>query len=472
MAIKKLSAWGAIWLTAALAGPALGATAESSATDSSGGSVDEAKPDQQEPPREWVDPATGHRIVRLSNQPGSQSLYFHQYPFSADGRKMVFTTRGGIWAVDLETREVEQVVEGRVRVLVTGRKTGDVYYVEGGQVKAADLDTHESRVVAKLPEQFRDKPGPEDIERWRRDRERNPDRPRLTEEMIRNMGWGNLAPNADETMIVGVGADPDGEPQPRTPPGDEQAGGRLGPRWASGKPVLLYTIDVATGDVNVIHRSHDWLNHLQCSPTDPGQILFCHEGPWHYVDRTWIIRTDGTGLTQIHPRTINREIGGHEFFGPQGKKVWYDLQTPRSVVFWLASYDIETGARQWYNLQREEWSVHYNISPDGKLFCGDGGGGGSVANQTGNGELFDPPRNGKWMYLFRPEDVTRRSKPPAEGQLIETGVLHSERLADLSNHDYDLEPNGIFTPDGKWVVFRSNMHGPSHVYAVEVARAN
>ena len=35
-----------------------------------------------------------------------------------------------------------------------------------------------------------------------------------------------------------------------------------------------------------------------------------------------------------------------------------------------------------------------------------------------------------------------------------------------------LEPNVTFTPDGKWIVFRSNMHGPTHVYAVEVARAS
>jgi oligogalacturonide lyase len=28
------------------------------------------------------------------------------------------------------------------------------------------------------------------------------------------------------------------------------------------------------------------------------------------------------------------------------------------------------------------------------------------------------------------------------------------------------------TPDGKWVVFRSNMHGPTHVYAVEIAKAS
>jgi oligogalacturonide lyase len=31
-----------------------------------------------DPPTEWIDPDTGHRIVRLSREPGSQSLYFHQ----------------------------------------------------------------------------------------------------------------------------------------------------------------------------------------------------------------------------------------------------------------------------------------------------------------------------------------------------------------------------------------------------------
>jgi oligogalacturonide lyase len=50
-------------------------------------------------------------------------------------------------------------------------------------------------------------------------------------------------------------------------------------------------------------------------------------------------------------------------------------------------------------------------------------------------------------------------------------VLHSERLVDLSKHDYQLEPNVTFTPDQKWIVFRSNMHGATHVYAVEVAKA-
>ena len=41
---------------------------------------------------------------------------------------------------------------------------------------------------------------------------------------------------------------------------------------------------------------------------------------------------------------------------------------------------------------------------------------------------------------------------------------------DLSKHNYSLEPNVTFTPDNRWIIFRSNMHGPTHTYAVEIAK--
>jgi oligogalacturonide lyase len=421
---------------------------------------------EEEPPTEWIEPATGHWVVRLSQEPGSASLYFHQYAFSADGKKLVFTSPSGICAVDLATRYVERVVEGPARVLVTGRKTGDVYYVRyprrgggeperpdrdgprqsrriprafwpGGDVYAANLDTHVERHVAKLPDEF---------------------------------GGSNVAVSADETTLVAIGRDPAGEAVPRAVPGGSIEG-RLLPNWASGAPRLLYTIDIASGKVQAIHRSNDWLNHLQCSPTDPEQIMFCHEGPWHYVDRVWLIRGDGSGLTRVHRRTMDMEIAGHEFFSSDGRSVWYDLQTPRSLVFWLAKYDIVSGARTWYHVERSAWSVHYNLSPDGTLLAGDGGGPASVANRTPNHEPLDPPGNGQWIYLFRPELIAMTGLPAAAEKQIKVGLLKAERLVDLSKHDYDLEPNVMFTPDGKWIVFRSNMHGPSHVYMAEVRRS-
>jgi oligogalacturonide lyase len=267
-----------------------------------------------------------------------------------------------------------------------------------------------------------------------------------------------------------VTTDPEGKTEPRPLPG-ESGEDRLGRRWAAGTPMVLYTVEMKTGEVKRLHTSHEWLNHLQCSPADPGQIMFCHEGPWHFVDRIWLIRTDGTSLTNVHKRTMDMEISGHEFFSADGKTVWYDLQTPRSEVFWLAGFEINSGERTWYHLDRSEWSVHYNISRDGKLFAGDGGGPNSVANRGHDRKALNPPGNGQWIYLFRTEKLAMRGLERASKNLIKTGVLKSERLVDLSKHNYTLEPNVMFTPDGEWIIFRSNMHGATHVYAVEVGKS-
>jgi len=283
--------------------------------------------------------------------------------------------------------------------------------------------------------------------------------------------------NADETLLAGTiteGSVPDEPPPPAASPTSlgTNSRGQLGRdnypgkgsmmerRLAAKLPMQLFVVDTRTGEMKTILRSTDWLNHVQFSPTDPTLLLFCHEGPWHKVDRTWTIRTDGTALTQIHHRTMNMEIEGHEFFSSDGRTIWYDLQTPRSEVFWLAGYELATGRRTWYHLERGEWSVHFNQSPDGKLFAGDGGGPSSVA----------APGNGQWIYLFRPEMVPDRTDGalPNAAALIQPGVLRAEKLVNLARHDYSLEPNVTFTPDGRWVVFRSNMFGPTHVFAVEV----
>ena len=81
--------------------------------------------------------------------------------------------------------------------------------------------------------------------------------------------------------------------------------------------------------------------------------------------------------------------------------------------------------------------------------------------------------DGKWMYLFRPQtipDVAGIKAPNAES-LIKPGFFKAEKLVNMSKQDYRLEPNGNFTPDGKWLVFRSNMFGATQVYAVELAKA-
>ena len=376
----------------------------------------------QEPsPAEWVDPSTGHRILRLSDEPGSASFYFHQNAYSADGDLMVFTTREGLSVVNLQTHKIRPLVEGRISHVIVGRKTRQAFYIEDGTVCATNLDTGTTRAIVTKPE-------------------------------LRS-GSG-LAMNADETLLGGSFVE-DPKTQPTAPPQaakpqehDDNPPGKgemMERRLAAHIPMALYTIDIKSGKINTFNHSTDWLNHVQFSPTDPTLLMFCHEGPWHKVDRIWTIRTDGTGLRKIHTRTMDMEIAGHEFFNPDGKIVWYDLQTPKGKEFWLAGVALATGEAIRYKVQRSEWSVHYNVSPDGKLFAGDGGGPTSVA----------APGNGQWIYLFTPH----------------TGTLQAEKLVDLSKHNYHLEPNVTFTPDGKWLVFRSNMLGPTYVFAVELRKA-
>ena len=295
------------------------------------------------PPAEWIDPDTGHRVVQLSTEPGSESLYFNLNPFTPDGRKMVITASNGISLVDLQTHEVEKIIEGRAHIIMVGRKTGQIYYVtskiENGAtnrlVCAIDPQTKAVREILKLP-------------RGQEVSTVNADETLLGGTIIKRTDWGT---NRDFF---------DGGPNRRT--SDLQSaniqrgkkGQMMEQRLAKRYPMELFFYNLKTGKTKKVNRCTDWLGHLQFSPTDPNLLLFCHEGPWHKVDRIWTIRADGSDLKLIHQRTMVMEIAGHEFFSAGGKTIWYDLQTPRGEDFWVAGYNVETGKRTWYHLQRDE----------------------------------------------------------------------------------------------------------------------
>jgi oligogalacturonide lyase len=388
-----------------------------------------------EPPKSWIDPDTGHRVVRLTSEPGSASLYFNQNGYTADGKKLVYTTPDGISVLDLATHQSRQVVQGRARLIDAGRKTQRVFYLRDGEAFWTNVDSGETRRIGALPRR------------------------------------GSISTvNADETLLAGTYIEGDGQDYggARTRPNQQghsldqprNKGQMMEERWAARLPMALYTLNVETGETKVIHKANDWLNHLLFSPTDPTRLMFCHEGPWHKVDRIWTMRTDGSQVKKIHTRTMAMEIFGHEFWSADGKTIWYDLQIPRGEDFWLAAYQVDTGERTWYHLQRNEWSIHFNVSKDGKLFCGDGGDPGQVARAP----------DGQWIYLFRPELIPNRGLQ--DKSFVQPGVLRAEKLVNMSKHQYRLEPNVSFTPDQKWVVFRSNMFGETYVFAVEVAKAS
>lgn len=173
--------------------------------------------------------------------------------------------------------------------------------------------------------------------------------------------------------------------------------------------------------------------------------MFCHEGHWHKVDRIWTIDINSKKVVLIHKRTMPMEIAGHEWFGDTGKNIWFDLQQPRGASFFIAGVDLNTNTEKKYALKRDEWSVHYTTSKDEKLFAGDGGDTGSVAKA----------KDGKWINLFTPNG----------------DKMITERLVNMYHHQYKLEPNIHFSPDGKWIIFRANFEGTENIYAVELSKS-
>jgi oligogalacturonide lyase len=399
-------------------------------------------------PREWIDPDTGHRIVQLSAGRGEESMYFNLYAFTAGGTKMVMSApQGNIDLVTLSTGEIEHVYQDHgARIMEVGRKTGAIYYMKGGYLCAVDPVTKQSRQVAKVPEH------------------------------------GSLdAINCDETLAAGTIVEGAGtrqgegkrrSGQPTILPSGVQQGdipsqvdkhSMMDRRLAERLPTTLYTVNLQTGERKDLVHSTDWTNHEQFSPTDPMLLLYAHEGRQWKVDRVWLIRADGKSQPMlVHQRTMKMEIAVHEYWSQDGQWVWYDLQTPLSEDFWVAGLNVVTGKRLWYHLPPNHWSVHYNTSPDGTLFSGDGSD--PVIH-------YAQAQDAKWMFLFHPSLIPDMpDETPDQQHMIQVGKFTAERLVNLSKHDYSLEPNGMFTPDGKWVVFRSNMRGPIQVYAAEVAK--
>ncbi|WP_420237799.1 oligogalacturonate lyase family protein [Telmatobacter bradus] len=425
------------------------------------------------PPRSWVDKDTGHRVWRLSDEPNSGAFYFNINAYTPDGSQMVYTAPDGIHVMEMATHATKLLVanpprteggnpwEHGVHVLVAGYKTPSIFYTQTDPathrmaVYKADTHTGAIRKLVELPDRH----------------------------MV-------VSINADETLAAGtyVEGDAGGREfgQPPAPPKDAAPDNRQGSalqgphfqpmgkgemmehRLAARLPLVLFTIRLEpgpqgekVGEQKVLLHSTDWVNHLLFSPTDPELLMYCHEGPWHKVDRIWMIHTDGTHNTLIHKRTMAMEIAGHEFWGLDGETIWYDWQYPRGEDFFLAGYNLKTGQRTAYHMQRNDWSIHFNLTKDLDLFAGDGGDPGQVAKAP----------DGEWIELFHPTLFQSSGDTLNGPDFWQPGAFRSEHLVNMSHHYYREEPNVRFTPDKKMVLFTSNMFGPSYVFGAEVEKA-
>ncbi|WP_420240073.1 oligogalacturonate lyase family protein (plasmid) [Telmatobacter bradus] len=383
------------------------------------------------PSHSWIDQATGHRIIQLSEQPGSRGLYFNNNAFTPDGKQMVYFAEDGIYVVDMATFKSHLLASGSIRAIVMARRSSAVYYMKHNDqgVYKANISTGELQRLGVLPS-------------------------KATINTI----------NADDTLLAGAYIDTS-DPNFTIPTvadgikNSKKALERV--RFDSHPPTILFTFNIQTAAVSAILHTNNWLNHVLFSPTDSSLLMYCHEGPWNEVDRIWTIHADGSGNQTLHKRSLDmaKETAGHEFWDRDGKTIWYDLQTPKGQAFYLAGYNTATGERQRYQMDRDQWSIHFNGDLESGVFAGDGASEYMAASSS----------NGQWIQLYHLYGGAKNERGKVR---FKEGIVESEQLVDLSKHDYNVEPNIQISPDHKYVIFTSSMLGPTYVFAVEIARAD
>ncbi|RKY03352.1 oligogalacturonide lyase [Candidatus Poribacteria bacterium] len=195
---------------------------------------------------------------------------------------------------------------------------------------------------------------------------------------------------------------------------------------------LSRIVKVATdgSGAEVVWEERYWIGHVNTSLTKPNLLTFCHEGPWDLVDnRIWGLDLETGEVWRIRPRE-GRERVGHEYWLSDGVHIGYHGTLPdgRSIL----------GMIRYDNAERVEFSFPYvtghTHSNDFSLIVGDGGGVIRLWKRDGN-ELLGPR------------------------------VLCEHRS---SSHIQQLHPHPRFSPDGRYVVFTSDMTGYGNVYMAEV----
>jgi oligogalacturonide lyase len=197
----------------------------------------------------------------------------------------------------------------------------------------------------------------------------------------------------------------------------------------------VHRVDAASGFCEeVLRLERFWINHVLVNPRDRDLIEFCHE----YTpgsDRMWLLNA-ATGEHAPVSGQGPDEWYQHEFWSPDGERLYFHgglVGDERSgFCGWCTA-----GGRGYQKFGHDTPGrsyAHYNLHPDGQAMVADG-------------EMHPGCISRVWLQDGRQE--------------FEVLCRHdSYRYGD----DQRCHPHPSFTPDGRQVVFTSNVSGSSNVY--------
>ncbi|MBN1934906.1 MAG: PD40 domain-containing protein [Anaerolineae bacterium] len=206
----------------------------------------------------------------------------------------------------------------------------------------------------------------------------------------------------------------------------------------------IIRIEIATGQVEVIHEDNRYMGHVNTSPRLPDVLTFCHEGPWNWIDqRIWGLNILTGETWKVRPQHGDYSVG-HEYWFADGVTIGYhgrSRENPDRHIF---------GHIRWDNSDHVEdnfpfHSTHFH-SLDETLIVGDGT---PAAIFSGGGQARPYIQLFKW-------DGQRYAGP----KIL---AFHRSTFNDQHAHCHPR-----FTPDGRYVLYTSDLTAYSNMYLVEV----
>jgi oligogalacturonide lyase len=196
---------------------------------------------------------------------------------------------------------------------------------------------------------------------------------------------------------------------------------------------VLIRYDTVAASAEALHGEAAWISHVAVNPVDPDEVVFCHEGPWLYVQRMWVVRSPSCRAVPLLVTRQGCEMAGHEYFTAQGRVMvqyayvdppYTGHRTACNIELWPDGSD-----ERRYKLPGK-CPPHMQTAPSGQLH---------VADDCYTGDSRQPPDPDAWIALLR-------------------HVEDRAELAPLCRHNthwktHNSHPHPVFTPDGRSVIF-------------------
>lgn len=261
------------------------------------------------------DPVTGVPLTFLTSTPGGDSkIYQTHHQWTSDGKWLIFRSQragGQAMAVNEETGEMVQITEsGYTGMLCVADNSMRLYFLRNVRPPAAASPAPAAE-AAPAPGQGRGGPrGPVqvimvDLAKLFADSAANAVKGANEYEHVlatipAEMGANDMALDpTEEFAYVREGR----EEAAKHLAADVKLEPAFGTRGMGAGPTGLMSVNLKTGEVKHIVSVPFQIGHVQTNPWMPGEIVFCWETGGKAPQRTWTVKSDGTGLRPLYPES-------------------------------------------------------------------------------------------------------------------------------------------------------------------------